>query len=178
MGLSNKEQKERAKINRASNHYLYKYLEDNYLLDPELSNKQNVFKYFCKNIIGYKHGKNKQRALAKYIQENNKLPYSINELKGYHGYKPTKTDDKPIKVKGEFYKSREWRELRVKALINNGRKCCLCGRNPKEHGIILHVDHIKPRSKYPELELKLRNLQILCEDCNLGKSNKYEDDWR
>jgi hypothetical protein len=42
----------------------------------------------------------------------------------------------------------------------------------------MHVDHIKPRSKYPDLELSRQNLQVLCEDCNLGKSNKYEDDWR
>ena len=54
----------------------------------------------------------------------------------------------------------------------------MCGRSPKVHGIILHVDHIKPRSKYPELELDITNLQILCEDDNLGKSNRYETDYR
>ncbi|WP_374759367.1 HNH endonuclease [Dyadobacter fanqingshengii] len=42
----------------------------------------------------------------------------------------------------------------------------------------LHVDHIKPRSNYPRLALKLTNLQILCKACNLGKSNLYKDDWR
>ena len=85
-----------------------------------------------------------------------------------------------IKLKKEsnmFYSSREWRELRVKALVKYGRKCCLCGRGI-EHGVILHVDHIKPKSKYPHLSLRLDNLQILCEDCNLGKSNKYEEQWR
>ena len=76
-----------------------------------------------------------------------------------------------------FYQSIEWRELRVKALVKYGRKCCLCGRGI-EHGVILHVDHIKPKSKYPHLSLRLDNLQILCEDCNLGKSNKYEEQWR
>ena len=79
--------------------------------------------------------------------------------------------------KKSFYLSREWRSLRVEALVKYGRKCCLCGRSPKE-GVILHVDHIKPRSKYPKLELDIENLQILCEDCNLGKSNKYEEKWR
>ena len=76
-----------------------------------------------------------------------------------------------------FYSSREWRSLRVKALVKNGRRCCLCGATPRE-GVVLHVDHIKPRSLYPELELELDNLQILCEACNLGKSNHYTDDWR
>lgn len=52
-----------------------------------------------------------------------------------------------------------------------------CGANPSD-GVKMHVDHIKPRSKFPELALVLDNLQILCEDCNLGKSNKDETDWR
>ena len=76
-----------------------------------------------------------------------------------------------------FYESREWRSLRLDVLLEQGRKCCVCGRSPKD-GIVLHVDHIKPRSKYPELELIKDNLQVLCEDCNLGKSNHYEEDWR
>ena len=77
-----------------------------------------------------------------------------------------------------FYKSDEWRSLRFKALKLNDGCCVLCGRSKRKHNIILHVDHIKPRSKYPELELVLSNLQILCEDCNLGKSNKDDTDWR
>jgi hypothetical protein len=76
-----------------------------------------------------------------------------------------------------FYRSREWRQVRYEALIKCGRACMCCGAKPKD-GIILHVDHVKPRSKYPQLELDINNLQILCEDCNLGKSNIYEDDFR
>jgi hypothetical protein len=45
--------------------------------------------------------------------------------------------------------------------------CCYSTTKP------LHVDHIKPVSKYPELKLEFDNLQILCENCNLGKSNIY-----
>lgn len=77
----------------------------------------------------------------------------------------------------DFYRSREWRELRYEALIRCGRRCMCCGAQPKD-GIILHVDHVKPRSKYPHLELDINNLQVLCEDCNLGKSNIYEHDFR
>lgn len=79
--------------------------------------------------------------------------------------------------KYDFYKTKEWRALRVKVLLKQGKKCCLCGSTPKE-GIVLHVDHIKPRSLYPKLELVESNLQVLCEDCNLGKSNLYTEDWR
>lgn len=76
-----------------------------------------------------------------------------------------------------FLKSRQWHELRYLALKHNNGCCELCGRS-KEDGIVLNVDHIKPRSKYPELALKLTNLQVLCWPCNHGKSNTDETDWR
>lgn len=95
--------------------------------------------------------------------------------KGYHKKKRervTKLDN------AQFYESKEWRELRVRVLEKYECKCMMCGRNPKEHGIVIHVDHIKPRSKYPELSLHFDNLQLLCDDCNLGKSNKFDTDYR
>lgn len=78
----------------------------------------------------------------------------------------------------EFYRSREWLELRVRVLERYECKCMMCGRSPRDHGIVIHVDHIKPRSKRPDLSLEFTNLQLLCEDCNKGKSNKYDTDWR
>lgn len=76
-----------------------------------------------------------------------------------------------------FYDTDAWRSLRYEALKIYGRRCMVCGAVP-ETGAQLHVDHIKPRSLFPELELSLANLQILCRDCNLGKSNKDSIDWR
>ena len=81
---------------------------------------------------------------------------------------------KEKKFKEGFYTSRPWRALRYEALRVLGRKCQCCGATGKE----MHVDHIKPRSLFPALELELSNLQILCADCNLGKSNKDQTDWR
>lgn len=76
-----------------------------------------------------------------------------------------------------FYESDEWRELRYRALRRGGGCCQCCGaRATKDNP--LHVDHIKPRSKYPRLALELSNLQILCKDCNLGKRAWDETDWR
>ena len=75
-----------------------------------------------------------------------------------------------------FYKSKEWRALRFKALVKYGNQCMCCGRQPPD--VIIHVDHIKSRYNYPELELDINNLQILCADCNLGKSYKYNTDFR
>lgn len=74
----------------------------------------------------------------------------------------------------DFYSSRDWKELRYIVLANNPRKCMLCGHRGKS----LHVDHIKPRSLHPELALDIDNLQILCGDCNVGKSNKHTHDFR
>lgn len=76
-----------------------------------------------------------------------------------------------------FYDSRQWFAIRYEALKINGAACQCCGRSRK-HGIILHVDHIKPRANYPHLELELSNLQVLCNECNLGKSNVDATDWR
>ncbi len=77
----------------------------------------------------------------------------------------------------EFYKSEKWREVRYIALSNSNGCCDLCGRSKKDD-VVLHVDHIEPRSLNPKLEYEIRNLQVLCGDCNLGKSNFDSKDWR
>lgn len=77
----------------------------------------------------------------------------------------------------KFYKTPEWQSLRYQVIRDSDQRCLCCGASPKE-GAVLHVDHIKPRSLNPELALIKDNLQVLCGDCNLGKSNKFSDDWR
>ncbi len=79
--------------------------------------------------------------------------------------------------KDEFLSSYRWRKLRYEALKLNNGCCCLCSRG-RPHGVVLHVDHIKPRRTHPELALVLDNLQVLCEDCNHGKGNWDSTDWR
>lgn len=69
-----------------------------------------------------------------------------------------------------FYRTKAWRELRLSILLASDCSCKICG-NTSEKGAVLHVDHIKPRSLYPELALEASNLQVLCEDCNIAKSN-------
>lgn len=66
-----------------------------------------------------------------------------------------------------FYTTRRWLMLRYEVLQENGAVCSMCGSTQKP----MHVDHIRPRSKYPELALEKSNLQVLCKDCNLGKWN-------
>ena len=60
-----------------------------------------------------------------------------------------------------------WR-LRAQVLLRDGATCRMCGARP-EHGVRLHVDHIQPWAKGGETILE--NLQILCERCNVGKSD-------
>jgi len=77
----------------------------------------------------------------------------------------------------EFLLTYQWRKLRMEVLKARGRRCECCGARPDD-GIRVHVDHIKPRRLYPELALDVTNLQILCEECNHGKGNWDETDWR
>lgn len=76
-------------------------------------------------------------------------------------------------MSNSFYASYEWQRLRYATLRKYGFRCMACGQNGE-----IHVDHIKPRSKFPELEKDPENLQVLCRDCNLGKKNEFEDDLR
>jgi 5-methylcytosine-specific restriction endonuclease McrA len=77
----------------------------------------------------------------------------------------------------DFYRTPEWLALRYKVLRAYGGRCQLCGARGG-NSVVLHVDHIKPRSKYPQLALEFNNMQVLCESCNLGKGNSDSTDWR
>lgn len=78
----------------------------------------------------------------------------------------------------EFYQSMAWRELRYAVLKKSAGVCEACRRAAREHGVVLHVDHILPRSQFPDLALEETNLQVLCDDCNIGKGVDDTTDWR
>lgn len=132
------------------------------------------------NRLNLKHSTSNKK-LAYIICKNTNLTYKNSHkgiLRNIRLYSQGIIDSKPNKSTAtDFYRTKEWRELRYKALIKYGRKCMCCGATP-ETGSVMHVDHIKPRSKYPELKLNLNNLQILCEDCNMGKLNHSSEDFR
>lgn len=73
-----------------------------------------------------------------------------------------------------FYSNDLWKIARYQTFKRAGHKCECCGETNGQ----MHVDHIKPRSKYPELALVLSNLQVLCQACNIGKGAWDETDWR
>ena len=60
--------------------------------------------------------------------------------------------------------------LRYQILVRDNSTCQCCGAKASD-GIQLHIDHIKPVSK-GGTNIK-ENLQTLCADCNLGKSDNY-----
>ena len=79
-----------------------------------------------------------------------------------------------------FYRSYQWRRLRVDVLEANRERygllaCECCGMVDVRS---FHVDHIYPRSTHPELALDPANLQVLCDDCNIGKGTAYTTNWR
>ncbi len=102
----------------------------------------------------------------------------VRPEKGRVGKKQAKRNKVSKLDNSEFYRSRDWLSLRVRVLEKYECKCMMCGKSPKIHGIVIHVDHIKPRSRNPELSLTFENLQLLCGDCNMGKGNRYSTDWR
>lgn len=77
----------------------------------------------------------------------------------------------------EFMTSDGWRYVRYMALRKYGNHCKACGRGP-EDSVKIHVDHIIPCSRAWDKRLDINNLQILCEDCNMGKGGSFADDWR
>lgn len=55
-------------------------------------------------------------------------------------------------------------------LSRDNFQCQYCGRTPTEHGITLHMDHIKPRADGGKDELD--NIVTACSECNLHKSDR------
>ena len=86
-------------------------------------------------------------------------------------------------AKDEFYASWEWRTLRMEVIKEQGTTCNCCGASKGNTDMAgkpvkIVVDHIKPLSKHWDLRLEKSNLQILCDECNMGKGNWDETDFR
>jgi hypothetical protein len=96
-----------------------------------------------------------------------------NEAKIY--YCQNKLDDQDLNQIKSFFESTKTNrsislKLRDEILRRDNFKCVYCGRGVSD-GVRLHLDHIIPFSKGGSSEAD--NLQTLCEECNLGKSNRH-----
>ena len=76
-----------------------------------------------------------------------------------------------IEEAAQFYSSPEWNMIRKQVIQEKGRVCAECGRRIKQNDDIT-VDHIKPRSKFPDLALNIENLRVLCRSCNSKKGDR------
>ncbi len=76
-----------------------------------------------------------------------------------------------------FYASPEWNALRDQIIDVQGRICRACRRKIRQDDDVT-VDHIKPRSRFPQLALEPSNLQVLCRSCNSSKGDRDEMDAR
>jgi 5-methylcytosine-specific restriction endonuclease McrA len=83
----------------------------------------------------------------------------------------------------DFYRSWDWRTLRMKVIKKYGRRCMCCGSTPSDVDtsgapVRIVVDHIKPLANFWQMRLVPSNLQILCDECNMGKGAWDETDHR
>ena len=53
-------------------------------------------------------------------------------------------------------------------------KCMYC-ESRAEHVSYSHIEHIKPKKKFPELEFVWENLGFSCQVCNTNKGEKYDE---
>jgi|SRR3990167_6301904 len=77
--------------------------------------------------------------------------------------------DNPSK-RGEnhyYWKGGKWKYIKRLVLIRDNFTCQICGMREDE---IMVVDHIKPKSVFPELELESSNLIVLCPNCHARKT--------
>lgn len=126
------------------------------------------------------------RRLAKLERRRARKVAALRELREWTGLLrvPAKIKDwqppTPTQAKAnaaDFLQSYEWRRVRMMALKKFGPVCQCCGDTPA-NGAVMNVDHIKPRSLFPQLALDVDNLQVLCGPCNHGKGNWDMTDWR
>lgn len=122
---------------------------------------------------------NKQTRFDELIEKLNE--WKIREFEG------ESSEDMEVKTtllsEEELLKAKEAAEQTIKVMPalrwqvfqRDNWKCVSCGRGSQDD-VILHVDHITPRSRGGKDELS--NYQTLCHLCNIGKSNKDATDLR
>jgi len=72
-----------------------------------------------------------------------------------------------------FYRTDEWKRLRQLVIERDGPFCRHCERRVRLEDDDITVDHIKPRSLFPEAALDPENLQVLCRRHNSAKGGTW-----
>ena len=140
----------------------------------------NVYERYIFKVYKLRHYRyTKAYVKFSYASPQGKNTYSKSHLYSYDGLKKNFDEVK------DHIKNRSTRQyliraerakvnasLRYEVMKRDNFTCRLCGLSKKD-GVSLHVDHIKPVSKGGKTTLD--NLQTLCERCNYGKSDKYDE---
>ena len=129
--------------------------------------KKNVGKIISSSLLRKASGNISDwaRQLRQAKQEGWDIEYK-NKEKGYI----LKSTDKGKGKEREYVSTK----LKVLVLKNYGYKCAYCGKNPREDGIKLAIDHKIPVEFGGPTEFN--NLQPLCEGCNHGKKSFFRDE--
>lgn len=137
-------------------------------------NARKKLKYHVRYVLKVKPKKEKIRDYVDIFAKHYGINVIGNSIKWLYNLYNNSENEIIRKETGAFYSTREWKYLRKKVLTKYGYKCMKCGYNDKSNC----VDHIKPRSKYKDLELEFNNMQVLCTICNLIKSDRSIIDYR
>lgn len=117
-------------------------------------------KVLCRSMYTSPKGRNSYHDTRK---------FNYLELIDHYNNVCTKIEQRESK---EFQRKLMSDSLRYDILKRDGFRCVICGRSADD-GIKLHVDHILPVSKGGKTVPN--NLRTLCDSCNLGKSDKYDE---
>lgn len=140
--------------------------------DPQLSRADVAHRLSGKSLnsceLLTKHG-----SMAAVKRARKKERRKTEKPKYLPGIPSASTLERDIK---SFYESWEWKTLSYNVKLNRGRRCECCGAAPPEVRIV--TDHIKPLRHFWHLRLQEDNLQVLCDDCNMGKGSRDQTDFR
>lgn len=104
------------------------------------------------------------------MRERRGLGPQINPMTGRLRAHDTKEERYAI-IQDTIKNRRCWQRIRFKILDRDGFRCQYCGLSPRDSAyIVLHIDHIMPRSRGGDDSEK--NLITSCNICNAGKGDK------
>ena len=92
--------------------------------------------------------------------------------------KPIELSEKEQKeLTQEYFESKKsksvWNRdyIRRALLDSTNGKCCYCEKKIGSGKTDMHIDHFKPKSKYPDSVVEWDNLMPSCPDCNRSKND-------
>ena len=114
------------------------------------------------SLTKLKKFKNKKQLTSE--EANSIIPPSLVEPKKPRGkekvhYVNSKEFEEEIQ---KFYNSEEWKKLRTEVFTRDNFTCQDCNK----YGGYLEANHIKARSRHPDLKLVASNIETLCKPCH------------